>query len=150
VGVLLGQALRAGDVICLSGDLGAGKTAFTRGIAAGWGAREPVTSPTFTLVHEHTRARDAQRLFHIDGYRIDSAADAWSIGLDDMLYGDDVLVIEWAERVRALLPPGGLWITLAVLGDSQRRLSFEAADERAQTLLDACCQRAPERSDGTR
>lgn len=142
IGALLGEVLRAGDVICLSGDLGAGKTALTRGIAAGWGAREPVTSPTFTLVHEHTRASDGQRLYHIDCYRLDGAASAWSIGLEDLIYGDDVTVIEWAENVCDLLPPDCLWITLEFGGENERRLSYTALGERGQRLLDAFRLRA--------
>lgn len=142
IGALLGEVLRAGDVVCLSGDLGAGKTALTRGIAAGWGAREPVTSPTFTLVHEHTRASDGPRLYHIDCYRLDGAADAWSIGLEDLIYGDDVAVIEWAENVRDLLPPDCLWITLEFGGENERRLSYKALGERGQGLLDAFRLRA--------
>lgn len=142
IGALLGEVLRAGDVICLSGALGAGKTALTRGIAAGWGAREPVTSPTFTLVHEHTRASDGQRLYHIDCYRLDGAASAWSIGLEDLIYGDDVTVIEWAENVRDLLPPDCLWITLEFGGENERRLSYTALGERGQRLLDAFRLRA--------
>lgn len=142
IGALLGEVLRAGDVICLSGALGAGKTALTRGIAAGWGAREPVTSPTFTLVHEHTRASDDRRLYHIDCYRLDGAASAWSIGLEDLIYGDDVTVIEWAENVRDLLPPDCLWITLEFGGENERRLSYTALGERGQRLLDAFRLRA--------
>lgn len=142
IGALLGEVLRAGDVICLSGALGAGKTALTRGIAAGWGAREPVTSPTFTLVHEHTRASDGQWLYHIDCYRLDGAASAWSIGLEDLIYGDDVTVIEWAENVRDLLPPDCLWITLEFGGENERRLSYTALGERGQRLLDAFRLRA--------
>lgn len=142
IGAQLGEALRAGDIVCLSGDLGAGKTALTRGIAAGWGAREPVTSPTFTLVHQHTRASDSQRLYHIDCYRLNDAADAWSIGLEDLIYGDDVAVIEWAENVRDLLPPDCLWVRLEFGGEDERRLSYRAAGERGQTLLDAFLLRA--------
>lgn len=148
VGALLGEVLQDGDVLCLSGDLGAGKTALTRGIAAGWGAREPVTSPTFTLVHEHTRAPDGQMLYHIDCYRIESPADAWSIGLEDMIYGEHVAVIEWAENVRDLLPPDCLWITLSFLGDSERRLSFRATGERARALLHAFRERTVGRQAG--
>lgn len=142
IGALLGEVVRPGDVLCLSGSLGAGKTALTRGIAAGWGAREPVTSPTFTLVHEHTRAGDGQRLYHIDSYRLDGAGDAWSIGLEDLVYGDDVTVIEWAENVRDLLPDDCLWIKLSMLDNGDRRLMFRAAGEQSQTLLNAFRERA--------
>lgn len=142
VGALLGQALRGGDVLCLSGHLGAGKTALTRGIASGWGAREPVTSPTFTLIHEHTRDCDSQRLFHIDSYRLRGAGDAWSIGLEDIIYGDDTTVIEWAENVRELLPDDCLWVKIALLDNGERKLKFSAEGERSQALLDAFRDRA--------
>ncbi|NLX11994.1 MAG: tRNA (adenosine(37)-N6)-threonylcarbamoyltransferase complex ATPase subunit type 1 TsaE, partial [Chloroflexi bacterium] len=82
LGRALGELLRPGDLICLAGDLGAGKTALTRGIGAGWGAREAVTSPTFTLIHEHRRPQDDQVLYHVDCYRLHGAEDAWNIGLD--------------------------------------------------------------------
>lgn len=142
VGKLLGEALRPGDVLCLSGTLGAGKTALTRGIAAGWGAQEPVTSPTFTLVHEHTRASDRQRLYHIDSYRLNGTGDAWSIGLEDIVYGDDVTVIEWAENVSDLLPDDCLWIKLTMLENGDRRLLFRAEGEQSQVLLNAFRERA--------
>lgn len=142
IGTLLGEVLRPGDVLCLSGSLGAGKTALTRGIAAGWGAREPVTSPTFTLVHEHTRAGDGQRLYHIDSYRLNGSGDAWSIGLEDIVYSDDVAVIEWAEHVRDLLPDDCLWVTFVMLDNSDRRLLFRAVGEQSQALLNAFRERA--------
>lgn len=143
IGSRLGELLHGGDVICLSGDLGAGKTAFTRGIGAGWHAHEPVTSPTFTLMHEHRRAADDQVLYHVDCYRLQGAIDAWNIGLEDLLHSDDTVVIEWPEHIDAALPPARLWITFTFLGDTQRHLSFQATGERYQTLL-AALRRAVE------
>ena len=137
LGRTLGQHLTGGDVICLSGDLGTGKTALTRGIGAGWNAHEPITSPTFTLVHEHHRARDNQILYHIDCYRLASASDAWSIGLEDLLYGHDPVVLEWAENVQDWLPPERLWITLAFLDSTRRHIHLTAAGERYRALLAA-------------
>jgi tRNA threonylcarbamoyladenosine biosynthesis protein TsaE len=137
LGQTLGQRLTGGDVICLSGDLGAGKTALTRGIGAGWNAEESVTSPTFTLVHEHHRARDSQILYHVDCYRLASTSDAWSIGLEDMLYSQNPVVLEWAENVQALLPPERLWITLTFLDSTRRHIRITAAGEHYRALLAA-------------
>lgn len=134
-GYALGTLVRPGDVICLSGNLGAGKTALTRGIGAGWGAVERVTSPTFTLVHEHSRAQNGGVLFHVDCYRLAGPADADTIGLDDMLYGDGVVVIEWPERVAAALPEQRLWIRINMVGDSVRDFVCEAVGTRYDALL---------------
>ena len=137
LGRTLGQHLTGGDVICLSGDLGAGKTALTRGIGAGWDAQESVTSPTFTLVHEHHRAHDDQILYHIDCYRLARASDAWSIGLEELLYGHNPVVLEWAENVRDLLPPERLWITLTFLDSTRRHIDVTAMGEHYRALLAA-------------
>jgi tRNA threonylcarbamoyladenosine biosynthesis protein TsaE len=133
----LGERLRAGDVICLSGNLGAGKTALAKGIGAGWGALETMTSPTFTLIHEHHRARDDQTLYHVDCYRLEGHADAWGIGLEDLFYGDGPVVIEWPENIREALPPDHLWIALDFLGDTQRHLTARATGEHYRALLAA-------------
>jgi tRNA threonylcarbamoyladenosine biosynthesis protein TsaE len=142
-GARLGAFLRVGDVICLSGDLGAGKTAFTGGIGRGWGAREQVSSPTFVFSHEHRRTTDATRLVHIDCYRLNSLEDAESIGIEDLLSGAYVAVIEWPERILPLLPDDKLWIELLIEADdfeqnealSRRLIQFTAKGERATTLL---------------
>jgi tRNA threonylcarbamoyladenosine biosynthesis protein TsaE len=137
VGVVLGQHLQPGDIICLSGDLGAGKTVLTKGIGAGWGALEAVTSPTFTLIHEHRRAADRIVLHHVDCYRLGGAADAWGIGLEDMLHDESVLVLEWPENVADILPADRLWIALDDTGDTQRHMTLTAAGPRADALLAA-------------
>lgn len=141
LGTLLGYALTGGDVICLSGDLGAGKTAFTAGIGRGWGALELINSPTFVFVHEHHRAADDMRLYHVDCYRLIDLDDAETIGLEDILAGDGVTVIEWPERIAGLLPPERLWITLEAPADgdaaiTERRLTFQATGARYVGLLD--------------
>ena len=135
LGEKLGALLRGGELICLSGDLGAGKTAFTRGIGRGWGALEPVTSPTFTLIHEHHRARDGQTLYHVDGYRLSGAADAWTVGLGELLHGEGVVVIEWPENVADALPAERLWVALDFVDDQARRLTFLASGTWAVALL---------------
>jgi tRNA threonylcarbamoyladenosine biosynthesis protein TsaE len=137
LGVRLGRRLVGGDVICLSGDLGAGKTALTSGIGKGWGAREPVNSPTFVFVHEHRRSTDDGRLYHVDCYRLGSLDDAESVGIEEILAGDDVVVIEWPERIEPLLPRERLWIDLEILdATTDRRISLKATGARYEALLD--------------
>lgn len=141
IGAILGHLLARGDVICLAGDLGAGKTALAAGIGSGWGALEPVSSPTFVFVHEHRRRDDDQRLYHVDCYRLSGADDAESIGMEDILAGEHPVVIEWPERILPLLPPLRLDILLEPLdedeGDTLRRLTVTAIGARAEQLLDA-------------
>ncbi|GAB4413920.1 MAG: tRNA (adenosine(37)-N6)-threonylcarbamoyltransferase complex ATPase subunit type 1 TsaE [Anaerolineae bacterium] len=143
LGQTLGQLLRPGDVICLSGDLGAGKTAFTQGIGRGWGALEPVTSPTFVLIHEHRRQADSAILYHVDCYRLRGPADAWGIGLEDLWHSEGCVVIEWPENIQAALPAEHLWVTFSIEGEQQRQLLFEARGERYQALLSALQTRVP-------
>ncbi len=135
LGRSLGQLLRAGDVICLSGDLGAGKTIYSRGIGAGWGAAAPLTSPTFNLVHEHRRAIDDACLFHIDCYRVSGPGDVDSIGLDDILDSTATALLEWPERIRTVLPSARLWIDIIDGGGSQRYFVFQACGDRYVRLL---------------
>jgi tRNA threonylcarbamoyladenosine biosynthesis protein TsaE len=124
-------------VICLSGDLGAGKTALTAGIAKGWGALEPVNSPTFVFVHDHRRAVDALRLYHVDCYRLNSDDDALTIGIEDILDGQAIVVIEWPERISSFLPAERLWIRLEALEDEQeRRITLRAIGERFKRLVE--------------
>ena len=127
-GRTLADSLRAGDVIALDGDLGAGKTHFVKGIAAGLGCDCDVTSPTFTLVHEYAGGR--LPLFHFDFYRLESEDETLRIGLDDYLGADGVLVIEWAGKFPALLPAGTRWFRLSA-GDGDVRF-IEASEEVAR------------------
>lgn len=136
LGVRLGSLLQAGDMICLSGDLGAGKTAFAIGIGEGWGAKVPLTSPTFSLVHEHERARDKLLLFHLDCYRLHSPADADTIGIDDILSGRGAVVIEWPEHIDAALPRERLGIELHIIEPTRRNFLFDATGKHYETLLD--------------
>jgi len=138
LGALLGYALTSGDVVCLSGDLGAGKTAFTTGVGKGWGALELINSPTFVFVHEHRRAADDMRLYHVDCYRLTNLDDAETIGLEDILAGDGVTVIEWPERIAELLPPERLWIVIEAPSDdlTERALTFQATGARYVRLID--------------
>jgi tRNA threonylcarbamoyladenosine biosynthesis protein TsaE len=140
LGFRLGQWLASGDVLCLAGNLGAGKTALAQGIGAGWGALEAVTSPTFTLIHEHRRAADEQVFYHVDCYRLASAVDAWGIGLEDLLHADGAVVIEWPEHIQAMLPAERLWITLTFVDDMQRRIGIQATGARYVKLVESLRQ----------
>ncbi|MFQ3660151.1 MAG: tRNA (adenosine(37)-N6)-threonylcarbamoyltransferase complex ATPase subunit type 1 TsaE, partial [Anaerolineae bacterium] len=124
------------DIICLIGDMGAGKTVFTSGLGLGWGATTPITSPTFNLVHQHRRTADRSVLYHLDCYRLRGAQDTDSIGLDDILDSDGVVVLEWAERIESALPKEHLWIEIRVREENRRNLLMEAIGTRYQTLLD--------------
>jgi len=116
----LARELQPGDVIALSGELGAGKTALVKGIAHGLGITADVTSPTFTLIHEYGGGR--LPLFHVDLYRLDSTPQALAIGIEDYLNGPGVTVIEWAERIPSLLPPHTTRIRIESLGENTRRI----------------------------
>ena len=137
LGTRLGELLRPGDLICLEGGLGAGKTAMAAGIARGWGAVEPVSSPTFVLVHEHTRLSDSTRLHHVDCYRLSGVDELWTIGFDDIISGRDIVVIEWPERIMEALPGERLWIRIEVIEATRRLLWFEATGDRYRELLEA-------------
>ncbi len=133
LGARLGQLVRAGDVIALQGDLGAGKTNFVQGLARGMTITEEVNSPTFILANEYHTGR--LPLYHIDAYRVADAAEAEGFGLDDYLNGEGVTVIEWAERVREALPHDVLWLTLEYKSENERVLRIWAGGQRADTLL---------------
>jgi tRNA threonylcarbamoyladenosine biosynthesis protein TsaE len=135
-GVRLGLLLQPGDVVCLEGELGTGKTCFTQGIGEGMGIVEPITSPTFTLIAEHRPPAPAPILYHIDMYRLNAAVnEAMAIGLDDYLLGDGVCVIEWADRIQPALPVERLWIAMRHLDVSKRGIVMRATGARCKELL---------------
>lgn len=149
LGRALGRLLRAGDVIALIGDLGAGKTTLTQGIAQGMGITERVTSPTFTLVQEYGRETP---LFHFDPYRLERPEDVSDFGFEEYLERGGVVVVEWADKIAALLPDERLTLTLEEVEDNNpvpdseatpRVLRMEAAGIRYKQLLEAWMQ-APE------
>jgi tRNA threonylcarbamoyladenosine biosynthesis protein TsaE len=135
LGARLGSLLEAGDVICLSGDMGAGKTIFSAGIGKGWGSKTPLTSPTFNLVHDHTRQADSQHLYHLDCYRLERLSDADSIGLDDILNGHGPLILEWPEHILSILPRERLWIEIRALEPTRRNFILEAVGKRYELLI---------------
>ena len=125
-GQKLAQAARPGQVICLEGDLGAGKTIFAKGFAGGLGITEPVSSPTFTIVQEYGEGRIP--LYHFDAYRIADPDEMEEIGFDEYLFGEGVCLIEWAGQVEDLIPEGSLWIRISrnpEKGNEYRRISWE-------------------------
>ncbi len=120
VGAFLAEKLNPGTVIAYRGDLGAGKTAFTRGIARGLGIREPVTSPTYTIVNEYLNGR--MPLFHFDMYRLRSADDLFDIGWEDYLERGGVCAVEWSENVEAALE-NPITVTIEKLGEESRKIT---------------------------
>jgi len=121
LGASLGARLAPGDLVSLDGDLGAGKTTFVQGLARGWGSTDRVTSPTFVLVNEYRRA-DGGRLYHMDAYRLSGPADAEDIDIDSLL-AVGPLVVEWAERVHAALPPPDFSVRFTDLGYDRRKIT---------------------------
>ncbi|HSM54644.1 MAG TPA: tRNA (adenosine(37)-N6)-threonylcarbamoyltransferase complex ATPase subunit type 1 TsaE [Candidatus Sulfomarinibacteraceae bacterium] len=135
LGVRLGQLLEPGDVVCLSGELGAGKTTLARGVGRGWGTALRVTSPTFTLVNEYPRLGDGRTLYHVDCYRLSGEGDVVTAGLEDVLDDDGAIMIEWPERLEAWLPEDRLWIALRHMNETRRGMRITASGERSAELL---------------
>jgi tRNA threonylcarbamoyladenosine biosynthesis protein TsaE len=122
IGIRLAEQLNPGTVIAFRGDLGAGKTAFTRGLARGLGIVDPVTSPTYTIVNEYLDGR--LPLFHFDMYRLHSADDLFDIGWDDYLERGGICAVEWSENVAdALEDP--LIVTIEKVDETTRKITFE-------------------------
>jgi tRNA threonylcarbamoyladenosine biosynthesis protein TsaE len=132
LGRKLGALLQPGDLLCLQGDLGAGKTTFTQGLAEGWGSLDPVSSPTFVMVNLY-RAQDGTPLYHMDAYRIESLPEAAQIGIDDML-AEGALILEWPERIEALLSKERIWLTLTHISETEREIAIAASGERYKLL----------------
>lgn len=133
-GMRLGERLAAGDVLTLSGELGSGKTTFVGGLGRGWGALDPVTSPSFVLVNEYRRA-DGLCLWHLDCYRLTSGVEALDLGFEDLLDSNGVVVIEWPEHILEALPPESLALNLRWVDDTKRGFRLEAHGARYETLL---------------
>ena len=133
VGMRIGAMLRQGDLVCLQGDLGAGKSTLVQGLAQGWVSTDAVSSPTFVLVNVYRKPEGAI-LFHLDTYRIDSTPEAEELDLDTML-AQGPLVIEWAERVQAILPGENFWIKLEYMDEEQRFMLLTANGKRYESLL---------------
>jgi tRNA threonylcarbamoyladenosine biosynthesis protein TsaE len=136
LGARLGALLKGGEVVCLEGSLGSGKTCLAQGIGRGWGVSQTLISPSFVLVREYTRPRDAVKLYHVDLYRISGAQEALTLGIDEFV-GDRqaICVIEWAERSRSLMPDEHLWVQLEFADPMRRAMYFTAQGEHHAALL---------------
>ena len=132
IGAALGKIIAPGTVIAYRGDLGAGKTAFTRGLAIGLGSSELVTSPTYTIVNEYLGGRCP--LFHFDMYRLRSSDDLWDIGWEDYLERNGVCAVEWSENVHDAME-GAIFITIHKTGENSRRIEIEGGDNCADLSL---------------
>ena len=132
VGAALGSILQPGTVLAYRGDLGAGKTAFTRGLARGLGCDEIVTSPTYTIVNEYLSGRIP--LFHFDMYRLASSDDLWDIGWEDYLERGGVCAVEWSENVEDALE-NAVSVTIEKLGEESRRITIEGGESLADLSL---------------
>ena len=132
LGEALGRVIQPGTVIAYTGDLGAGKTAFTRGLARGLGYCDPVTSPTYTIVNEYLGGR--LPLFHFDMYRLHSSDDLWDIGWEDYLDRNGICAVEWSENVADALE-NALVVRIEKIGDESRRITIEGGVDLAAVGL---------------
>jgi tRNA threonylcarbamoyladenosine biosynthesis protein TsaE len=126
-GERLGARLAAGAVVACIGALGAGKTCFLQGLARGLGVESPVTSPTFVLVNQF---RGRLPVYHVDAYRTETLTELVDLGIEELLHGDGVTVIEWADKLLSLLPSHTITVTVTGLGDEPRRIVIEQPRER--------------------
>jgi tRNA threonylcarbamoyladenosine biosynthesis protein TsaE len=124
-GERLGRALGSGDVVALTGDLGAGKTCFIRGLARGLDVPQPVSSPTFVLVNQYA---GRVPVYHLDAYRTESLTEVLDLGFDEYVSGGGVTVIEWADKLHPLVPADAVWVHIAGLGDEPRTISIARPD----------------------
>ena len=134
LGKRIGRLLRAGDVVALTGKLGSGKTTLTQGMARGLVVkkRNYVTSPSFTLVKEY---KGRLPIYHIDLYRIDNLKEVYDLGYEEYFYGEGITIIEWAEKIRRLLPEEVLIITLETVDENGRRIEFVPKGKHYQKIV---------------
>ena len=131
----LGRVAQPGDLVCLWGDLGAGKTQIAKGVARGLGIADTVTSPTFILMNEYRSGR--MPLFHVDLYRLVDAADALAGGVVDDRQSDGLTVVEWPERMGEVLPAGRLDVRIGGTGDEVREIVVETGDRHYARYIEA-------------
>ncbi|MDO5040265.1 tRNA (adenosine(37)-N6)-threonylcarbamoyltransferase complex ATPase subunit type 1 TsaE [Clostridium sp.] len=131
IGRQLGKILNPGDIVCLTGDLGTGKTHITKGIAEGLSITENITSPTFTIVNEYDSGR--LKLYHFDVYRVSDPDEIYAIGFDDYIFGEGVSIIEWANYIEEILPKDYLHIYIQKdlsKGENYRKISITPYGEK--------------------
>lgn len=133
LGKALGSLLRGGEVIGLEGELGSGKTTLIQGIARGLGVTEPVTSPTFTLAATYSGKNIP--LYHLDLYRIEKAQEFTSAGLEDLVWGKGIAVVEWADKASDLLPSENLWIKIEFGNSEERNIQIQARGSKYEAIL---------------
>ena len=124
LGETLGRALHGGETVLLTGQLGAGKTTFTQGLAVGLGVQAYTKSPSFVLLHEY---RGRVPLYHLDLFRIDTVEEAWDLGLEEYLSGPGVMAVEWADRARAAFPNDAVTVSIEALPGDRRVFTFSAS-----------------------
>ncbi len=125
LGIKFGEEAKHGDIFCLSGDLGAGKTYFCKGVAKGLGIKEHITSPTFTIINEY---EGRLKLYHFDVYRLEGEDELYGIGADEYFFDDGVCLVEWAEIVKEAIPESAVWIKILKdfdRGENYRRIEVE-------------------------
>jgi tRNA threonylcarbamoyladenosine biosynthesis protein TsaE len=122
LGEKIGSLLKPGDVIAMTGTLAAGKTTITKGIARALGIEDTITSPTFCLISEYS---GKMPLYHMDVYRLEGSEDFANLGVEDMLYGDGVCIIEWSEKVKSELPKKTIFMTITPLENGERDIQIE-------------------------
>lgn len=134
LGRYCGEIANSGDIFCVNGDLGTGKTHFTKGFAQGLGIDEHITSPTFTIVNEYS---GRLKLYHFDVYRVNDPDEIYAIGFDEYIFGDGVSIIEWSVYINELIPEEHVEINISKVpekGDNYRKISIEYFGERYKYL----------------
>ena len=137
IGRFIGQHLQGGDILCLEGELGVGKTVFSKGVAEGLNIFGPITSPTFTIVNEYDEGRIP--FYHFDTYRIEEVEEMDEIGYEEYFFGQGVSLIEWPSKIREIMPGSAIWFTMEKeldKGTEYRRITIEGTGQRFETLRD--------------
>ncbi len=132
-GIKLGSLMKRGDILCLNGDLGAGKTTMTKSIGLGLGVEEYITSPTFALINEY---RGRLPVYHFDVYRLENADDLYDLGFDDYFYGNGVCIIEWAHKIQRMIPKDRMVVDIEKGNeDDERLLKISGYGKRYEELI---------------
>jgi tRNA threonylcarbamoyladenosine biosynthesis protein TsaE len=138
IGKLISRKLKKGDIVCLFGDLGSGKTVLTKGISLGLGVdKDKVTSPTFVILRQH---EGKFPIYHFDLYRLNSPEDILGLGYEEYFFDEGISVIEWADKLGKLLPKEFLRIRLMVIGENKRLIKISAEGIRYKKLLEDICE----------
>lgn len=132
-GLALGSKLKGSDVICLNGDLGAGKTTLTKSIGKGMGIYDYITSPTFNIINEYYSDLN---LYHFDTYRLENIDDVEYLGFDEYFYSNGVCIIEWADRIKEFLPDQYLELNIKKIDDDKREIELVAFGDRPAEILE--------------